>query len=91
MVFQGEQDSSCTLAATDSLVRRVRGARLVRLPGVGHGFSVQARWLPQLRQVFEEVIRTEPVSAAAPAVRDLPLVELAVKGWHGGPRRDRVG
>jgi type IV secretory pathway VirJ component len=83
VVLQGERDSSCTLALADSLVRRVRGARLVRLPGVGHGFSVQAHWLPQLRQVFEQVSRAEPASAAAPAVRDLPLVELPVKAGTG--------
>jgi type IV secretory pathway VirJ component len=84
VVLQGEQDSSCGALQAERFVRRVRGAELVRLPGVGHGFGVEARWLPQFRSVFERVGDVHAASApAAPAVRDLPLVELPAHGASG--------
>jgi type IV secretory pathway VirJ component len=83
-VLHGAQDSSCTVALAESFVHRVRGARLVQLAGVGHGFSVESHWMPQFREVFEQLGRMEPRRAPAPpAVRDLPLVELPAKGDSG--------
>jgi len=83
VILQGERDSSCSAARADSLVRRVRGSELVLLPKVGHGFGVEANWMPQFREVFERVSRTPPAPAPATAVRDLPLVELPAKGTTG--------
>jgi type IV secretory pathway VirJ component len=76
IVLQGEQDSTCALAAAAAFVRRVRGAELVALPAVGHGFGVPSRWLPQFRRALEQLTREPVATAPAPAVRDLPLVEL---------------
>jgi type IV secretory pathway VirJ component len=84
VVLQGEQDSTCGVAAAEKFVRRVRGAQIVRLPKVGHGFGVEAHWLPQFRDVFERLDRVSVVRApAAPAVHDLPLVELPAHGRSG--------
>lgn len=78
IVLQGEDDSTCSAAKAAEFVGRIQGAAVVSLPGVGHGFAVESRWGPQLRQAFARVAesgpRAEPKSA--PAVRDLPLVEL---------------
>jgi type IV secretory pathway VirJ component len=83
-VLHGADDSSCTAARAESFVRQVRGARLVRLSGVGHGFSVEAHWMPRFREVFERLSRMQPRRAPAPpAVRDLPLVEVPAKGDSG--------
>jgi type IV secretory pathway VirJ component len=76
IVLQGQQDSTCALSAAAEFVGRIRGAELVSLPTVGHGFGVQAHWLPQFRLALERLTR-ETVAAGSPAaVRDLPLVEL---------------
>ena len=57
----------------------------MQLPGVGHGFSVAANWLPQFRAAFERIATAPGLDrpASAAGVRDLPLVELPSRG----PRR----
>lgn len=84
IVLQGEQDSTCAVVQAAAFVRRIRGAELVTLPAVGHGFGVESRWLPQFRQALERLTRDQLRALAAPAVRDLPLVEL------GSPRPSDV-
>lgn len=80
-VLQGENDSTCSAAVATRFVRQVHGGDIVLLPKVGHGFGVEARWLPQLTAVFERMVRGATTAAAnAPAVRDLPLVELRSHG-----------
>jgi type IV secretory pathway VirJ component len=84
-VMQGESDSTCSASRAAAYVRRVRGARIVVLPKVGHGFSVEPRWVPPLRVAFSRLTRTGSTVAApnAPAVRGLPLVELRGRGDDG--------
>ena len=78
IVLQGESDSTCSARLAVTFVRRVRGADIVLLPEVGHGFGVEARWVPQLEEAFARIVRASAkmASPSAPAVRDLPLVEL---------------
>lgn len=78
VVLQGAIDSSCPPAQAAAFVRGIRGAQIVLLPQVGHGFGVESRWMPQLREAFTRLTRTPAASnvATAPEVRDLPLVEL---------------
>lgn len=82
VVLQGEDDSTCSATVATRFVRRVRGGDIVLLPKVGHGFGVEARWVPQLKAVFDRMVRGATATAAptAPAVRDLPLVELRSRG-----------
>jgi type IV secretory pathway VirJ component len=82
IVLQGQDDSSCTAVRAEGLIRRVRGARLVLQPGVGHGFAVQHRWMPRLREVIAQM-GPQPLTAAAAPVRDLPLIELPGPGATG--------
>jgi type IV secretory pathway VirJ component len=78
VVLEGEIDSTCGAAQAAAFVRRIRGAAITLLPKVGHGFGVESHWLPQLRAAFSRIIRSpvRPATPAAPAVRDLPLIEL---------------
>jgi type IV secretory pathway VirJ component len=78
IVLQGEIDSTCGAAQAAAFVRQVHGAAITVLPKVGHGFGVESHWLPQLRAAFSQIIRTpaRPATPSAPAVRDLPLIEL---------------
>lgn len=82
IVLQGAADSTCGLAQTAAFVRRTPGAKVVVLPSVGHGFGVPARWFPQLRDALTRLDRASlsTLSTPAPAVRDLPLVELPAAG-----------
>jgi type IV secretory pathway VirJ component len=78
VVLQGESDSTCYASRAAAYVRRIRGARIVELPKVGHGFAVESRWVPAVRDAFVRITRAMPAVSApsATAVRDLPLVEL---------------
>ena len=78
VVLEGEIDSTCGAAQAAAFVRRVRGAAITVLPKVGHGFGVESHWLPQFRAAFTGMIRSSvrPATPDAPAVRDLPLIEV---------------
>jgi type IV secretory pathway VirJ component len=65
----------------------------VRLPKVGHGFSVPRNWLPQLRDAFSRLAASDalvggqrPATRAPAPVADLPLVEVPA----AAPERDRL-
>ncbi len=86
VAFQGTIDQVCDADSVQAFVEKSNNSRLVMLPKVGHGFSVEKNWLPQLRKVFAELTSpasTTPVSgtttgSTAAQVSDLPLVELPV-------------
>jgi type IV secretory pathway VirJ component len=77
IALQGQQDQVCAAAQTADFVARVPGAKLVPLPAVGHGYSVERNWLPQFRQAFHDIADVRPQARVPDAdVADLPLVEL---------------
>lgn len=82
IAFQGQNDKTCAAGVVDEFAAQVGGASVVRLAGVGHGFSVEERWLPQLVATLHTLApatATPPATApAVPAtdVDDLPLIEL---------------
>jgi type IV secretory pathway VirJ component len=80
--LQGEQDQVCSAEQTRQFVAKVPGAQVVSLPKVGHGYSVEANWLPQFLAAFRKIAEgSEVPRPALPAgVSDLPLVELPAAG-----------
>jgi len=83
IALQGEIDQVCDSHLVASYVEQVPSARLVPLPGVGHGFSVPAHWLPQLQQAYKSLDPDAPPAAqrtstaeGSARLDDLPLVEL---------------
>jgi len=66
IAFQGTIDQVCDAKATERYVSGIRGAEVVLLPGVGHGFSVQRNWMPQLRTRFARLVGGEPRGSAEP-------------------------
>jgi type IV secretory pathway VirJ component len=80
IVIQGQRDSICHASRTEAFVRRVRGADFVLLPEVGHDLG-DTLWLSALQQAFTRVSQPppQPTVVKAPAVQDLPLVELPVR------------
>jgi type IV secretory pathway VirJ component len=63
IAFQGLNDKTCPTPVADAFASRVGGATVIHLAGVGHGFSVEERWLPQLVQTLDTLA---PASAATP-------------------------
>jgi len=88
IALQGEIDQVCDPAGTATFVAQAGHAELVRLPKVGHGFSVPRNWLPQLEDAFSRLARSEALVGgkrpAAASVADLPLVEVPA----AAPERD---
>jgi len=86
VAFQGTIDQVCDARATDAYVKRVPGAEIVRLPQVGHGFSVQKNWMPQFKEAFARVAKNAAGAAETPPaeVSNLPLVEVRPLGESGG-------
>ncbi len=85
IAFQGQADQVCSAAAVDQFAARVPGAEVVRLPEVGHGFSVVRNWLPQLRDAYARVVARSrsPISAPPTSVDDLPLHEVEATNATG--------
>jgi type IV secretory pathway VirJ component len=93
VAMQGQADQVCSPAAVDAFAARIPTAQVVQLPKVGHGFGVEANWVPQLRQAFlplqAAVAPAErPHAAAAPALASLPVVEVPATGTPSEARRD---
>jgi type IV secretory pathway VirJ component len=78
IAFQGTIDRVCDAAAVQSFVKEVGpSANLVLLPKVGHGFSIQRNWMPQLRAAFTSSTESPPVARPLPDdIRELPVVEV---------------
>jgi type IV secretory pathway VirJ component len=55
VALQGGQDKVCDPAATDAFIDRVKGASVIDLPKVGHGFSVPKNWMPQYVQAYRKI------------------------------------
>lgn len=78
IALQGSIDQVCNQDSTQHFVKKTRNAEIMILPKVGHGFSVQARWMPQFRQAFQKIakITTELPTLNISELKDLPIVEV---------------
>lgn len=79
-VLQGDADQVCNTPQTRIFLGKVRNAELIELPEVGHGFSAEKNWMPQLREAFQKIVVSQQpqTSPADPPdeLNDLPLVVL---------------
>ncbi len=76
-VLHGTIDQVCSADSARAFVARVPGAEIEALPDVGHGFSVERRWMPQLRDAVRRLsARSDDgeIATVEVAVHDLPLV-----------------
>lgn len=82
IALQGTIDQVCQADATKAYVAQVPKGEVIMLPKVGHGFSVRARWMPQLREAVSRITAGgQPVEhATEPSLADLPLIELPTEG-----------
>ncbi|MFI5317378.1 MAG: AcvB/VirJ family lysyl-phosphatidylglycerol hydrolase [Myxococcota bacterium] len=81
-VLHGESDQVCDVGAARDFVSRVPQAKIVTLPKVGHGFSVETRWRPPLLESFAALARPKDAARAPTSadVSDLPLIEIPAEG-----------
>ena len=90
MVLQGEVDQVCDPEATRTFAGRTGATRVFSLPGVGHGFGVEARWVPQFMAAYREIGERRATREGAPAipapVADLSLVEVDARAAPGDDR-----
>lgn len=94
IAMQGQDDRLCNPAAVDAFAARIPSAQVVRLPKVGHGFGVEANWVPQLREAFQPLQSAvapaeQPHATAIPALASLPVVEVPATATPAETQRDQ--
>jgi type IV secretory pathway VirJ component len=81
VAFQGQKDQVCGPAPVDVFAAQTTGGEVVRLPLVGHGFSVERNWMPQFRDAYQRLTAHEEIPATRPAdIGDLPVEEVLATG-----------
>ena len=81
IALQGQKDEVCNPQAAEVFAAKVANGDIVRLPAVGHGFSVERNWMPQFRDAYARLsARPEPAVAPAADIGDLPLQEVHASG-----------
>jgi len=81
VVLQGLKDETCDVQAVPAFVKQVEPAELLTFPTVGHGFSVQASWMPQFKEAFTHLIAEKRDAGPLPPdqVKGLPVVPIRAK------------
>jgi type IV secretory pathway VirJ component len=81
VAFQGEKDQVCNAHAAEEFAAQVSGGSIVKLPLVGHGFSVERNWMPQFREAYSALSRRSEVAPERPPeIGDLPVQEVHASG-----------
>jgi type IV secretory pathway VirJ component len=81
IAFQGQKDEVCSAQAAEAFTAKVAGGEIVRLPLVGHGFSVERNWMPQFREAYARLsAHTQVAAERPPDISDLPLQEVQASG-----------
>jgi len=81
IALQGQKDAVCSPQAAEAFAAQVAHGEIVRLPLVGHGFSVERNWMPQFRAAYARL--TAQVAAAParpPEISDLPVSVVPAAG-----------
>lgn len=77
VALQGKIDQVCDAATTSLFIKKTGNARLVMLPKVGHGFSVQKNWMPQFKKAFADLTRkNNRPRPIAVQIANLPVHEV---------------
>jgi type IV secretory pathway VirJ component len=85
IALQGQKDQVCSPAEVDAFAAASGDSQVVKLPTVGHGFSVERNWLPQFLESYRSIVaRQEARRTARPAeIDDLPVTEVRASNDTG--------
>jgi len=75
ITLQGQKDQVCSAQQVDAFAARSSNSEVVRLPTVGHGFSVERNWMPQFLESYGKLIAPleARIAARPPDINDLPV------------------
>lgn len=75
VLLQGSVDQVVSADEARRFASAVPQARLIELPKVGHGFSVQDNWMPQFKAAIEPLLGADApaIGKQSASVADLPL------------------
>ncbi len=65
IVLNGKKDKACPFDASAAFLQKIKGAELVTLAEVGHGFSIADRWLPDFSRAYRRIRSLEMSSGVA--------------------------
>ena len=82
VALQGQKDQVCDAHTTARFAAQVAHGRIISLPLVGHGFSVERNWMPQFKEAYEGLSEAavQRTSAPPPEIGDLPVQEVGGSG-----------
>jgi type IV secretory pathway VirJ component len=92
--LQGEKDPVCPALGIQKFIAAVPGSEIVMLPGVGHDYAIDEKWMPQYEAAYARLaaIRLETKSSVLPAsVADLPLTIVPAAAASVGNWSDWFG
>ena len=83
-VLQGIVDKVCDFKSTSDYLKQIPNSFLVSLPDVGHGFSVQRNWMPQMKDAFNKIIAsiTTKTPVADAGVNRADLIDISDLPYH---------
>jgi type IV secretory pathway VirJ component len=78
IALQGQVDKVCSYSTVADFVSRTKGAELITLPKVGHGFSKWSEFMPQWKDAFNRLIeryeKDKPPKVNIDDVKNLPVI-----------------
>jgi type IV secretory pathway VirJ component len=81
IAFQGQKDQVCAPAPVDVFAAQTTNGQVVKLPLVGHGFSVERNWMPQFLESYASITAHVETPPQRPAdIGDLPVTEVRAEG-----------
>ena len=81
IAFQGQKDQVCAPAPVDVFAAQTSNGQVVKLPLVGHGFSVERNWMPQFLESYASITAHVETPPQRPAdIGDLPVTEVRAEG-----------
>ena len=66
IVLQGDRDQVCNSSDVNTFIKGLKNTEIINLAKVGHGFSVQSRWMPQMLAAVNKIIEAPGFGNTAP-------------------------
>jgi type IV secretory pathway VirJ component len=77
IALQGQLDQVCSAPAVDEFAARMPLGQVVKLPKVGHGFSVERNWMPQFLEAYRSLSGHVQTQTQRPTdISELPITEV---------------